>query len=302
MAFPAAAPSCITLSDGVAEVDILPEEGAAIARYDYGDAAGRAPIFAPMPFGARAVASILLVPWSNRISGGGFAVDGRFVALEPNLPGEPFPIHGNGFQLPWRLDHRSETAAGLSLRSEGPSAFRYLAEVTYELEDGALTVTLRVANSANVALPFGLGIHPWLPRTPGMQLAFSATGAWLEDDRHLPLERLPVAGDPAWDYSGGRPLPPGWINNGFDGWDGRARVTWPEHRLGLDITASANLSTCIIYSPDRDATFFCFEPVSHPVDAHNLEHPLQHGLVMLKPGEAFAAWSRFAPHRMGGRW
>lgn len=299
MASPAAAPSCITLSDGLAEVDILPEEGAAIARYDYADAEGRAPIFAPTLFGARAVASILLVPWSNRISRGGFTVDGRFVALEPNLPGEAFPIHGNGFQLPWRLEQHSATMARFTLRSEGPSAFRYLAEAIYELEGGALTATLRIANAADIALPFGLGIHPWLPRTTETQLAFGATGVWLEDDRHLPRERLPVARNPVWDYSDGRRLPAGWINNGFDGWDGRARVIWPEHRLALDITASANLSTCIVYSPDRDAPFFCFEPVSHPVDAHHLEHPLQHGLVMLKPGEAFGAWSRFAPHRLG---
>ncbi len=289
----------ITLSDGRAEVEILPDQGAAIARYDYVDSEGRAPLFAPTPFGAIDVASIVLVPWSNRISNGGFIIDGRFIALEPNLPGDTLPIHGNAFQRPWLLSHHDGTAARLSLHSEGPSAFRYDAEVAYELAEGALTVTLHVANVGDMALPFGFGIHPWLPRTPQMQLAFTATGVWLEDDHHLPTERLAVANAPLWNYADGRRLPLGWINNAFDGWDGRAGVTWPENRLALDITASANLSTCIVYSPDRDAPFFCFEPVSHPVDAHNLENPLDHGLVMLKPGESFGAWARFTPHRPG---
>ena len=91
----------LPLCDGAAEAVIVPELGAGLASYDVIDAGDRRPVFRPCrkPSAARPfdLASILLVPWSNRISGGGFTFAGKFHPLQPNLPGEPYPIHGNGF-------------------------------------------------------------------------------------------------------------------------------------------------------------------------------------------------------------
>ena len=50
---------------------------------------------------------------------------------------------------------------------------------------------------------------------------------------------------------------------------------------------SPELGVFIVYSPSRDADFFCFEPVSHPVDAHHGE-----GLTVLEPGELMSARMR----------
>ena len=46
------------------------------------------------------LASFPMVPWSNRISGGGFAHQGRFHPMRPNRAGEPYPIHGDGWLQP----------------------------------------------------------------------------------------------------------------------------------------------------------------------------------------------------------
>jgi aldose 1-epimerase len=54
------------------------------------------------------------------------------------------------------------------------------------------------------------------------------------------------------------------------------------------------LSTLIVYSPSAEAPFLCLEPVSHPVDAHNL--PGQPGLVRLEPGEGLSASMVLAWH------
>jgi len=70
------------------------------------------------------LASILLVPWSNRISGGGFTFAGKSHPLQPNLPQEPYPIHGNGFSSAWSVEDATATSAELSLMSEGPGPFR----------------------------------------------------------------------------------------------------------------------------------------------------------------------------------
>jgi aldose 1-epimerase len=86
-----ATPRLITLSDGVAEVTVVPDLGGGLASYDVLGAAGRAALFRPCRNLSQAgpfdLASNLLVPWSNRISGGGFHFGGRFYPLEPNLPG-----------------------------------------------------------------------------------------------------------------------------------------------------------------------------------------------------------------------
>jgi len=51
------------------------------------------------------------------------------------------------------------------------------------------------------------------------------------------------------------------------------------------LTLTSNtLTTAIIYSPEPECGFFCFEPVSHPVNAHNLQGML--GLKVLQPGES----------------
>src|ERR1700733_11182074 len=96
-----ASPPLVTLGDGVAEATVAPDLGGGLASYDLVGAAGRAALFRPCRDLSRAgpfdLANNLLVPWSNRISGGGFHFRGRFYRLEPNVDGEPYPIYGRGF-------------------------------------------------------------------------------------------------------------------------------------------------------------------------------------------------------------
>jgi len=289
----------LTLSDGIAEAVVLPWLGAGLERYDLISSGRREPLFRAAPAettDAFSLANILLVPWSNRISGGGFRFRGDFHRLEPNAPGEPFPIHGNGFQSEWQVKEHGPADAVLSLSSDGPGPFRYEAEIAYSLAAGALTMSLTVVNKAPIALPYGLGFHPWLPRTPDVLLHAPAEGVWLEDQDHLPTARVEIAERPQWDFSSPRPLPAQWINNAFDGWSGRAELLWPERRLSLTVEAGPALGVYILYSPDRSADFFCFEPVNHSVDAHNLAPATgAGGLAILGVGERAQASCRFVP-------
>jgi aldose 1-epimerase len=80
----------ILLADGHAEAVVLPVLGGAIASYDLLAGGTRQALFRPATPGATdpfAMACIPLVPWSNRISGGGFRHAGRFYSLKPNWPG-----------------------------------------------------------------------------------------------------------------------------------------------------------------------------------------------------------------------
>jgi aldose 1-epimerase len=293
----------LPINDRVAEAVILQDLGAGLASYDLVEAPGRMPLFRPCRDPSRAgpfdLALNLLVPWSNRISGGGFHFNGQFHALAPNVPGEPFPIHGNGFSTRWRVERATAMSAELSLRSNGPGPFRYEAHAAYSLAAGALTVRLSVRNLGAAPLPFGLGFHPWIARTARTQLKASAERVVMETLDHLPAGEAPVKSRPEWDFAAPRALPAGWINNAFLDWDGQASVLWPERGLALDIEADPPLSTYILYSPSDKADFFCFEPVTHPVDAHNLPgSPEVNGLTILGPQEAMSAACRFRPRRL----
>ena len=295
--------SAITLDDGLARLVIRPDLGAGIAAYDLRVDGQFQEIFrrAPADVGAHFdLACNVLVPWSNRISGGGFTFDGEFFALEPNLASDPFPIHGNGFSAAWQVTRHDSNRLVLELGSEGPGPYRYDGSVEYALEQGALNVRLQLRNRAARALPYGMGLHPWLPRTARTELLAPAARVWLEDERHLPSGSELVAAVPGWDFSQPRTLPQLWINNGFTGWTGAARIRWPERHLSLDIQASAELSTYIVYSPGQASSFLAFEPVSHPVDAFNLPGGAEaNGMTVLRPGEEWTATCRFVPRQDG---
>ena len=269
----------VHLSAGEACLALAPELGGGIARLDVAGV----PVLRSWdgdesdPF---SLACNLLVPFSNRISGGGFVWENRFRAVEPNLPGEPCPIHGDGFQRRWDVTVQGSTAI-LSLAQGRIGPWRYRAWAVFSLAPDRLAIELSVTNTGQTALPFGYGLHPWFPRTQQTCVAFEARTVWLEDNRHLPVEEISVTSTRQFDYRKCRPLSDRWVNNGFSGWNGRARIEQGRQALSCTLTASEDLGTLILYAPDKDAPFFCLEPVSHPVDAFNL--PGMPGLQNIAP-------------------
>ena len=188
------------------------------------------------------------------------------------------------------MSANNDRSVRLEHDADGPGPYRYEANLGYTLDADGMMIRLVAINRAAIALPFGLGFHPWLPRTPRSRVSAQAKSVWLEDARHLPTERVAITSRPGWDFSSFRSLPPDWINSCFNGWNGRATILWKDRGLAIDVEAPPPLSSYILYSPSAEAQFFCFEPVSHAVDAHNLPPgPEAHGLAILKPGAMLAA-------------
>ena len=276
----------IRLTAGASRAEIVPGMGGGMA----GLWEGAWPVLRPWSGEERdgpfALACNLLVPFSNRISQGGFPFEGLQHSVAPNLAGEPYPIHGDGFQRIWTIGHVTDDRAELVLTTGEIGPFRYAARVTYHLRPQQLDIQLSLTNLAEVALPFGLGLHPWFPRHKETRLRFAASGFWPETGDHLPATRQAVALQNGGPWSAWAPLPPGLINTGFSSWDGTAQIDHGAAGVPVHLTARG-LDTALLYSPSSAADFFCFEPVSHPVDAHNL--PGQPGLVRLACGETLSA-------------
>lgn len=265
--------------------EVVPQVGGGLARLDWRGGASALPLpllrglppetqELPLP---SQLACFPLLPWSNRMAPTGFEFADRRHVPAPNRAGEPCPIHGDGWQQAWEVQSHTADVAVLRLERHEAAPFAYDATLRYALEGDALVVDLAVRNAGDCALPFGLGLHPWLPDPLGARLQARATQVWLSGADKLPSMRsLPP---PDWNFIDPAPLPAIGVDNVFEGWDGLAQIQWPGRGIGLAI--EADMDYFILYAPPgRD--FFCFEPVDHPINAHNL--PGYPGLSILGPG------------------
>ena len=236
-----------------------------------------------------ALASFAMLPWSNRISGGGFEHGGQFHAMAPNRVGEPYPIHGDGWLQPWALSQPDQDTMVMALESHrfDNNPYEYRASQTFQLVDGGLHQTVSVTHLGEAPLPYGLGLHPWFLRTPQTRLHAAVQGVWLSGADPLPT-RHATEFPATWDLNRGLDVNGALVDNAFTGWSGLARVDWPEHQLSLQMHVPAvhdrghNDGYCLLYRPPVGPAF-CFEPVTHPIDAFHV--PGQPGLQVLQSGE-----------------
>lgn len=288
----------LEIKNSQARVHIREELGAAIARYDLAD--GRA-VFRPAEDDAAdefEMACNIMLPWCNRISDGGFYCDEVFYPLGPNREGDALPLHGNAFQQVWQVKDHSGEAVTLFLESRDLEPFHYLAEVCYRLEGAELTIKLSVQNLSEVRLPYGMGLHPWFVQESDTQLNTFTESVLQKNEEHLPVESVLVRDIPEWDFSEGKQLPRDGFDNCFSGWSRQALIRWPSRNLQLTIQADEALPYCHIYSRNNKEDFFCFEPVSHPVNAHNWPDRSLSTLKLLNQGESFSSECVFTPSQI----
>lgn len=230
--------------------------------------------------GPRQLACYPLAPWSNRIANGGFDCPEGWLALSPNASNDPLPIHGSAWQQAWSVVEHSASSLVLQLESQVPFAYR--AEQHIRLDNGRLSIELKVTHLAEQPCWHGLGLHPYLPRTAATQLQVHADQVWLCDEGRLPTELSALP--PEWNFRQPTALPDELVDNGFTGWDGRALITQADAGYQLEVRATGSEYFLLFCPPDKP--FFCFEPVSHPVNAHHL--PGRPGLRLLEKGETAA--------------
>ncbi|CAN7444342.1 aldose 1-epimerase [Acidovorax sp. LjRoot129] len=287
---------------------LVPSLGGSVAAWQVdGPGGADAPIDLWRPWDGETVdlyklASFAMVPWSNRISGGGFSHNGQFHAMEPNRAGEPYPIHGDGWLQPWDIRQSASDTLEMALRSQcfGGGPYDYECVQTFRLVNGGLDQSVKVVHRGAQPLPYGLGLHPWFPRTPGTRVTAPVQAVWLCGDDPLPTEHT-TQFPPGWDLNAGASAHGSLIDNAYTGWGGTARIEWPERGLQLianmpdfEQDGGAAHHYCLIYRPPQGPAF-CFEPITQPIDAFN--QPGQPGLRTLAQGESLVMrvqW-RFGP-------
>ena len=258
----------VTLRAGRLEAAIAPAVGGCLAALDFVESGRRVPVLrgtAGVPTHVLDAASFPLVPYVNRIRGGRFRFRGREIALAPNMPPDPSPLHGQGWLSPWHVIERAETSAELRFRhAAGEWPWDYEAVQRFALDAAGLELELVCTNLSDEPMPCGLGQHPYFPCTGDTRLDTEVRWAWTIDDKVLPVERVPAEG--RYDLRNRRICGQD-LDNGFGGWNGRARIE--SHELPFAIEMSApDAEYFQVYSPAAGGLFVA-EPVSHANAALN---------------------------------
>ena len=285
----------IDLAAGSLHLTLDPQTGGAVAALTYCGAELLRPVADPRlaAQNGRAVAAYPLIPYANRIADGRFSFAGQTWQLARNFGGSPHTIHGNGWMRAWTVAHASARQARLTLDHTPPHGpadqwpFAYHAELLFTLLDDRLDVTLSVQNRDTRPWPAGLGLHPYVARTPLTTLRFDADTLWTADATGLPAERVAVEG--AAEFAGGRLLGAEEIDCCYAGWDGTAAVALPEQGVTVVLSSGPPMDHLQVYTPaGRD--FLGVEPVSNMPDAVNrLDSVADQGLRVLAPGETLHA-------------
>lgn len=272
-----------SLEKGGLAVDLSPLGGAILSAKWHGFPflkPAASPGLASQVFGAEAC--FPLVPFGNRIENNRFHFEGQDYILQPNTA-DPLALHGDGWLRRWTILRQAPD--GIVFRYEHDlapgSPFAYEVIEVINIGDDSFSLSLTVTNKANRRLPYGIGFHPYFPRTPKTHLFANVKRHWSERENHLPGRAGPLPAE--LDFIGGTTLPGRWLNNAFDGWDGKARIEWPESGMALSLEADEIFSHFVLYSPSEDSGFFCFEPMTHLPNAHGAGKFAD--LVALAPGQ-----------------
>jgi aldose 1-epimerase len=283
-------------------VDVLPALGGSLAGFDLKRGGEVLPVFkrwSGESESPRTFALIPMLPWWARISGGGFHWGGEFWPIDRNDPEDAHPLHGDGWRSPWKVIAKTPDRIALRLRSTAVPPFDYEANLGYTVSGATLEVRLSVENRAGRPLPYGLGLHPWFPRTPDVTLQAQAGGTWLEQPPLLPAKAEPDPLPSDWNFGEPQHLPADFIDNSFSGWDGRGRIEWPDQDYAVAVEADPAIRLYHVYSLGAACPIFCFEQVTHVIDALNLPgSPAETGLRVLEPGEQTSMWVRFTAERL----
>lgn len=278
--------SLITLRFGPMMLELDPPVGGSIANFIWEGDGVRAPILRESRDPLRSVldaACFPLVPFCNRIRGGCFEFRGRTVRLSPNMPGDPSPLHGQGWISAWTAEEQSDTEAVLRFgHPPGEWPWAYEASQHFRLAGDSLWLRIGCRNASDEPMPCGLGFHPYFPCGPGTLIQTFVDEVWTVDEQVLPVERTTPSG--RYDITDS-PICGRRLDNGYGGWCGRALFTDPSWPFEIELS-SRDARFFQVYSPESGG-FFVAEPVSHANCALNEPQPMWAalGIQILQPGE-----------------
>lgn len=230
-----------------------------------------------------------LVPWPNRVAGGGYPWGDRMHYLPVNDLPNNAALHGLLCWQEWQVvDARADSVTLTAFLAPRPG-YEWPLEctTTFHLDpDEGLGVTIDSVNVGAEAAPYGVASHPYicLGGRPAdtYELTVPAELVYTMDDNQVPGATVPVSEGGA-DFRTTRRLGRTALDHPFTGFpDGvwTIRVTEPSSGLGVELSSDVRYAQ--LYSADAiGRTALAVEPMSCAPNAFNTGD----GLVRLAPGE-----------------
>ncbi|WP_345812522.1 aldose 1-epimerase [Paraburkholderia sp. PREW-6R] len=305
---PAIAATLVTLTAGPLRLVTAPEIGGALAAFY--EVTPDGPLHWLRPASQAAfdtrdplrMSSFPLLPYCNRIRDARFSFDGKTIDLAGNDPRFAHALHGNAWRRPWQVGERTAASVTLAFehvpdaRQPGDWPFHYRAEQRIELKSGALYITLAAQNLSARPMPFGMGHHPYYPRTAQTRIYADVRAMWHSDADVLPTRLGPHPAVEA--LHEGMSADAFDLDNNFANWSREATIAWPDEQRSLVMTADAPFDHTVIFAPASDRTQLCVEPVTNTTDSFNgVGTREQVGGCVLQPGEAITATVKWTPQR-----
>lgn len=260
----------IILSNAHLQMGILPELGASVSflKYDKND------ILRPMDtqndtLDSNSAAMFLMLPFCGRIRGGNFVYWGITRKMKKNQAGIADPIHGDGWKSSWNVVSKTPSSITLKMTHDKEEGFPfpYTAEVTYLLKETSVVVDMKISNHAPLPMPCGMGIHPFFVKTKDMELKFPSRVVWAHESD--PIFDRPYSTPTDWQFKEGKPIKNMIFDTCFGGFEGEAKITYPENGYAVEMSTEGPFGHVVLYSP-KGKNFVCLEPCTNASNSFNL--------------------------------
>jgi galactose mutarotase-like enzyme len=253
------------LSDGNAQVAVVPERGGIVTSWQVG---GQEIFYLDTDRFQDPALSVrggipLLFPICGNLPEDTYSLDGQTYTL---------PQHGFARNRPWQVTAQSvEQGASLtvSLASDATTKigypFDFKLDFIYTLRGHQLELRYRHTNLSDRPMPFSTGIHPYFAAADKSQLTVD-----------LPANTYKIKGSPeAQSFAGQFDFDQAEIDFAFGNLTGpTATVTDRSRNLKLTVTSDNSYSTLVFWAV-KGKDFYCLEPWSGPRNAINTgEHML----------------------------
>lgn len=233
-----------------------------------------------------------LIPWPNRIRDGRYRFEGNSYQLPITEVPRHNASHGLGVGLPWQLVSHTDDAITqrATIYPQPGWPFVLTVEITHELDDNGVTVTVEAVNDGAVALPYGYGVHPYFAVPEGVasaRLRAPFSRRLLVDERMLPTDLILAEGDD--DLSEEVTIGDLSLDTAFTGAPAPWEVVLTTAHSTITVWAGETLPWVQLFIPNsRDAV--AIEPMTCGPDAYN-PGPTHDALVVLEPGQShLATW------------
>jgi len=232
-----------------------------------------------------------LTPFCNRVSKNKFEYKGKKYDFINNTNLGKYYLHGDGWLKKWKIKKITKTEIKIFLKKNlsDSSPYSYLSQEHFILNRNSLRIDLSVKNLNNIALPFGLGLHPYFPKNKFTLLKAMSKKHWLENKHYIPKKI--IDNSKKMNFNEPNDLPSTWTNNCFNNWNSKAKIIWLDKKLMLEINSTKNCKYFFLHVSSKKFEksfkndYFCFEPMTHAVNAHNMKG--KNGLVELKKNQTF---------------